>query len=402
MTRITSLLQTTNNSRMIKKKLTRNTIFSHFNVLMCHLGLRTMTNSYKNTLALLLLVLLASCTSTDKKDAGVTFKNSYNLEHKTYDTELLISVGRLAVIDSFLIVISSEQESFCKVYSIPNDMEEIYSFGRIGNGPGEFLQPLLTYAHNNTFGLNEVNKQELAIMKLANNNGNISINEQARLKAPYKMKKRELVPPDYFFTKLNKTHYVSALIAEDGRFFSLLDSTLSHINQFGESPIPEKLSLISTRNRLQGRIAANEGAMVFATSNLPYLASYKLINDKMQKQWSFYYDQPYYGVRNEDLLFDKERSFGKVIDLKMNAQYIYLLYLDKLLSEYDHYDTEKSLANKILVFNHKGDAVAKFHLSCRISNMALSSNQSKIFGLAQLPEPMIVEFDLPTKLMNKR
>ena len=119
MTRITSLLQTTNNSRMIKKKLTRNTIFSHFNVLMCHLGLRTMTNSYKNTLALLLLVLLASCTSTDKKDAGVTFKNSYNLEHKTYDTELLISVGRLAVIDSFLIVISNEQESFCKVYSIP-------------------------------------------------------------------------------------------------------------------------------------------------------------------------------------------------------------------------------------------------------------------------------------------
>lgn len=355
-----------------------------------------------NFLILALVALLASCSSTEKKDLGVTLKNSYNLEHKTYDTELLISVGRLAVIDSFLIVISNEQESFCKVYSIPNDMEEVYSFGRIGNGPGEFIQPILTYSHNNTFGLNEVNKQELAVMQLANINGNISINEQVRLKAPYKMKKGELVPPDYFFTKLNKTHYVSALIAEDGRFFSLLDSTLSHINQFGESPIPEKLSLISTRNRLQGRIAANEGTMVFATSNLPYLASYKLINDEMQKQWSFYYDQPYYGVRNEDLLYNKERSFGKVIDLKMDAQYIYLLYLDQLLSEYDHYDTKKSLANKILVFNQQGDAVAKFNLSCRISNMALSGNQSKIFGLAQLPEPTIVQFNLPKKLMNKR
>ena len=400
MTRITSLLQTTNNSRMIKKKLTRNTIFSHFNVLMCHLGLRTMTNSYKNTLALLLLVLLASCTSTDKKDAGVTFKNTYNLEHKAYDTELLISVGRLAVIDSFLIVISSEQESFCKVYSIPNDMEEIYSFGRIGNGPGEFIQPILTYSHDNTFGLNEVNKHELAVMQLTNINGNISINEQARLKAPYKMKKGELVLPDFNFVKLDDTHYTSLLMAGGDRFFSLLDSSLTHIKRFGEYPIPQELSAMSSVSQLGGAIAANDGTMVFATFKLPYLACYKLINDEMQKQWSFYYVQAYYGVRNGDLLFDKEKSFGRVLDLKMDSQYIYVLYLDQLLSEYDYSETEKSLANKILVFNHQGDAVAKLHLSCRISFMALSSNQEKIFGLAQLPEPTLVEFDLPKKLKN--
>lgn len=290
MTRITSLLQTTNNSRMIKKKLTRITIFSHFNLLMCHLGLRAMTNSYKNTLALLLLILLASCTSTDKKDVGVTFKKSYNLEHKAYDTELLISRGRIAVINIFLIVISSEQESFGKVYSIPNNMKEVYSFGRKGNGPGEFIQPLLTYSHDNTFGLNELNKQELAIMQLTNSNGNISIDEQTRLKAPYNLRKGEIVPPDRHFIKLDETHYVSIVLADDGRFFSLLDSTLSHINQFGESPIAEKLPELTYMNRLQGKIAANDGSMVFATSNLPYLASYKLKNDEMQKQWGLYYD----------------------------------------------------------------------------------------------------------------
>lgn len=361
-----------------------------------------MTISYKRFLGLLVLTLLISCTSTEKENASVTFKNNFTLKHNAYNTELLISRGRIVVIDTFLIVVSSQQESFCKVYSIPSNMKEVYSLGRKGSGPGEFLQPLLTYSYNNTFGLNEVNKQELAIMQLNNTNGNLSINEQARLKAPYKMKKGELVPPDYFFTKLNETHYVSALIAEDGRFFSLLDSTLSHINQFGESPIPEKLSLISTRNRLQGRIAANEGTMVFATSDLPYLVSYKLMNNEMQKQWSLYYAQAHYGVRNEDLLFDKEKSFGMVIDLKMDVQYIYLLYLDILQSEFDFSKTEKSLANKILVFNHQGDPVAKFDLSCRISNMALLRNQAKLFGLAQLPEPTIVEFDLPKKLISKK
>ena len=114
-----------------------------------------------NFLILALVALLASCSSTEKKDLGVTFKNSYNLEHKTYDTELLISVGRLAVIDSFLIVISNEQESFCKVYSIPNDMEEVYSFGRIGNGPGEFIQPILTYFKKNSNRIKTILKQYL-------------------------------------------------------------------------------------------------------------------------------------------------------------------------------------------------------------------------------------------------
>ena len=357
---------------------------------------------YKKYFGLLLIILAISCSSPDKKDTSVSFKKDYNLEHKTYDTELLISGGRLAVIDKHLIIISNEQESFCKVYSIPNNMKEVYSFGRKGNGPGEFLQPILTYSHYNTFGLNELNKQELAIMELINSNGNLSIVEQTRLKAPFNLKKGEIVPPDGHFTKLNDTHYVSLVLAEDGRFFSLLDSTLSHINQFGESPIPEKLPVISSINRMQGKIAANDGTMVFALFKLPYISSYKLINNEMQKQWSFYYNQAYYGVRNGDLLYNKEKSFGRTLDLKMDNEYIYVLYLDILLSEIDYSKTEKSLANKILVFNLHGDAVAKLNLSCRINNMTLSNDQTKIFGLAQLPEPTIVEFDLPKKLVSKK
>ena len=260
--------------------------------------------------AFIATMLLSSCNSKDKKDTAVTFKKEYTLEHKAYDTELLISSGRIAVIDSFLVLISFQQKPFCKVYSIPNNMKELYGYGRIGNGPGEFLQPVLTYSHGNTFGLNELNKQELAIMQLTNSNGNLSIIEQTRLKAPYNLKKGEIVPPDLHFTKLDKNHYVSIVLADDGRLFSLLDSTLTHINQFGESPIPEKLPAFTYMNRLRGKIATNDGTMVFAPFNLPYLASYKLKDNKMQKQWSFYYDEAYYEVRNEDLLFDKEKSFG--------------------------------------------------------------------------------------------
>lgn len=353
----------------------------------------------KKLLSLLLIgfsiLIYISCNSENKKNTGAIFKNEYILKHKAYDTEILISYGKITVIDTFLIVVSNQHDHFCKIYSISNDMKEVYSYGHIGNGPHEFIQPMLTYSYNNTFGLNELNKQELAIMCLETENGNISLKEKVRLKAPYKMKKGELNPPDFYFSRLDDTHYVSLLCGGNDSFFSLLDSTLTHIDRFGESPIHEELPVFASRSRLKGDLAAYNGTMVFATSNLPYLASYRLNKDKMQKQWSIFYDQTYYETRNGDLLFSKEKTFGQMLDLKMDNKYIYVLYLDQLLSEYDYNQTEKSCANKILIFDYQGNPITKLHLSCRIKKMAISSDRTKLFGLAQLPDPTLVEFKLP-------
>lgn len=147
--------------------------------------------------------------------------------------------------------------------------------------------------------------------------------------------------------------------------------------------------------QVQGRVAASDGTMVFATAYLPYLACYQLKDSTMEKKWSFFYDQAYYAVRNGDILYYKDKSYGQVINLKMNDQFIYLLYLDQLLSEYNFNKTEKSMSNVILVFDHDGNAVAKLRLSCRINTMALSNDGKKLYGIAHLPEPTLVEFLLP-------
>lgn len=361
-----------------------------------------MINLYiKRVAGLLSILIFTSCISTYHKDTGMIFPKEYTLKHKAYDTELLISNGRIVVIDTFLILVSNQRDSFCMVYSIPNNMKEIYGYGHIGNAPKEFLQPLLTYSYNNTIGINELSKNELVILQLMKEDDQLSIIEQTRLKAPYKMKKGELVPPDYYFSRLDNSHFVSLLCAEDGRFFSLFDSTLTHLDWFGESPIPEKLPVIATRKRLKGRIAACDGTMVFTTSDMPYLACYQFKEEKMQKQWSFFFDQTYYEIQNDDLLFSKEKSFGQVLNLKIDAQYIYILYLDQLLSEYNYMQTEKSFANKVLVFDHEGNAVAKLHLDCRVNEISISNDQTKLYGIAQLPEPILVEFDIPKELTNK-
>lgn len=80
---------------------------------------------------------------------------------------------------------------------------------------------------------------------------------------------------------------------------------------------------------------------------------------------TLYYDQTYYEIRNGDLLFSK-KTFGQMLNLKMDNKYIYVLYLDLLLSEYDYNQTDKSCANKILIFDYQGNPITKLHLSCRI------------------------------------
>ncbi|WP_294627620.1 BF3164 family lipoprotein [uncultured Bacteroides sp.] len=336
-------------------------------------------------------VLLSSCNLNGNKNT-ITFK-TMDVKCEQLDTELLINIGWIGCIDTFLIMTHITQKDFCNVYSIPSGMKKIYTYGSLGNGPGEFLQPMLTYTYKKTFGLNDINTQTLAVMSLNDNENGVVIKESSRNRVPYKRKKGELNPADYNFVKLDDKHFVSLLCGKDGSFFSLLDSNLQPLLRFGESPIEEEVSVQSSRLNLKGCLSAYDGNMVFATNKLPYLAKYHLENNVMLKDWSFYFDQSFYKCKNKDLLFSKERSFGQVLDLAMDSKYIYVLYLDQLLSEYDFKDTNKSMANKILIFNYDGKPVAKMNLDKRIYRIALYPKMNKIIGLGNMPEPTLILLD---------
>lgn len=278
-------------------------------------------------LALILCCGIEGCGNVTNDLELIEFDQEYTLHHKHYDTELMFRSAVMQVMDSLLLLSSYNSDTVCSLYSIHQGMKKVCQYGVLGNGPKEFLQPLLTYSYQKTFGINEINKQELVILEVnAAPQGNLFIKEQKRLKAPYKMKKGELVLPDIFFTRLDSSHYVSLVCSGENNFFSLLDNSLQPIERFGESPIKEDLLPINSLSWLKGRIAAYDGTMSFVSNKLPYIACYRLESGKMHKVWSFYYRKPHYSIKNSDLLFDKEKSFGEVFDLRMDEQYIYALF----------------------------------------------------------------------------
>lgn len=352
----------------------------------------------KTICTLIVVIILVSCNFVSHREGLKESEKIYNLKVNNRQ-ELLMENGRMAIADSFLIIVPYNSDDICKIYAVYDNNKEICVYGKRGNGPGEFIQPLLTYTWNNEFGLNEINKQELAILTIdKTNSGAVTLHEKRRLKASYQRKKGEWTPTGYFITKLDNSHYVSLVGVEDGRFFILSDSILRPIDYFGESPVKEELSPIAARNRLNGKIATCNGRMVFGTTKLPYLISYRMCDGKMEKVWSLYYAETEYGIKNADILFDKDKAKGPLLDLKMDSEYIYVLYMDQLLSDYDYHSIEKSTSNKILVFDYEGNNVACFNLDCRIQEMAVLPQGKKMYGLTQEPDFSLVEFTLPDEL----
>lgn len=345
----------------------------------------------------LLSLVMFSCASTGKKN--VSEITQYELKHKYYK-ELIIRAPRLSVMDDYLIVSSSsERDTLCRFYAIDKNMEEVATYGRLGQGPGEFIHPRLTYTDENLFAMNDINHSILAIIGVFEKDGKLDIKEIKRLKQEYKPKKGEFLLTDAFYTKIGDSHFVSKLQAGDGRFFNLLDSTLMPIHYFGESPIKEEVDVMVAMNRLQGKMHVYKDKLFFGATDLPYLASYTLRDGKMQKDWSLYYDTPHYGISNGDVKLSREHSKGPLFSLQADDKYIYLLYRNRLLWELE---TGKSgrYSDEILVFNHQGERVACLKLDCNLDHFVIDRKRNKLYGTALLPDDALVEFDLPKELVN--
>lgn len=338
---------------------------------------------------------MSSCVS--KYDNN--FEQEYELDY-TFLKDIFLNNPQVEVMDSFLILLShTENEKVCNFFSIEDNYKEIGNYGKIGNGPYEFKQPILTYANGSTFGINDINDMTLSIMKIMNRD-TFMIREQVRLKAPYLIKKNEYVPKCTHFRLIGKRNYVSTSYVEDGKMFMLSDSLLQPISFFGDSPIVDELSMMMMRNRLQGHITTFQNCFVYGCTDLPYLAFYQLNNDKMEKKWDMFYKKEFYEVSNKDLKFYKDKSTGPLLDLRMDSKYIYALYMDQLLSEYDYYRTDKSCSNKIYVFDYNGEKVACLNLNCRLSKIAVDNKKHKIYGISHLPDYSLVVFNIPNELLS--
>ena len=341
--------------------------------------------------------IFAGCKPTN----GEQMKEKvYSLHHKAYDIRLMDDV-QIAVSDSFVVLVSAFfEDGICRTYSITDGMKHCRAFGRIGDGVDEFRQPVLTYAAGNTFGINDINEMSLTVIGI-DDDGTMNITD--RLKATYQRAKagEDITPKDTRYTLLPRTnHYVSVFLKDSASMFTLSGSFLQAISRFGESPVDGHLSWYGMRNGLNGHMATSGKTFFYATENLPYLTAYRLKGDTMKKMWDVFYRTPHYTVSNDAIRYDKGKATGPLKSLCADERYVYLLYVDELLSRYDSNDIAKSCSNKILVFSHSGEYAATLQLDCYLKKIAVDGRRGKLYGIARMPHHTLVEFDLPHDFAN--
>ena len=105
-------------------------------------------------------MVLVGCKSSSTENEISDFKKVYKLKNTLYK-EVILKSPQIEVTDSFIVLVSARYgEDVCKVYSIDKKMEEVCIYGRFGQGPKEFRQPVLTDATDKAFGINEINEMQ--------------------------------------------------------------------------------------------------------------------------------------------------------------------------------------------------------------------------------------------------
>lgn len=329
------------------------------------------------------LPLLLGCQSP----MGETRADEVFLEHDT-EIELFTKNAELICSDDYLAICSSETP--VQLYSLP-DLKLLTSYGSLGPGPEEFLLPSVSLLGDKKIGVNDLKNQSLSILAIHAEKDSLHLAMEKRLVSDEKRQNSVRS-----FIRVGDSHYAGVIAQKSGEFFALADSSLHTEGYFGESPVDDPLlEPYSSRQRLGNcRLASWGDSFVYSVKDLPYLAKYHLEDGAMKKDWSLFFDKTYFEVKNGDLLFSKDRTFGQVMAVQMDEDYIYVLYLDQLVSEYDYSNPEKSEANRILVFNHLGEQVSVMKLDTRISRMALNRKKKCLFGIARIPEPTLIKFEL--------
>lgn len=354
-----------------------------------------------NMRKVLLVLILLSClfvACTERRKSGEEPFREYAIQGTLYEEpEIFAIFPKMISMDSLLLVYSYEpmiSGKFVTIYSPREGMKEIATYGTQGRGPGEYLYLEVNSTHDNRFFARNTNMKEFIVCEVRTDSGRVEVREVERLKFEPVMYDNTAYE-DRTMSYLDDRHYVAVSYGGPGKFFSLYNDRMNWLAHFGDGPVVEEVEQSNARHYLEGYLSTKEGAFVYAPMRLPQISFYSQNGDVPQKEWEDTFYDSYYRVNNKRIEFDNTRTVGVVRDVELGEKYVYVLFLDIPLAETDAYQIEKSSANIIFVYDHKGNRVARLNLDYRIDNLCVSTDENTLYGITQTPGYHIAVFDLP-------
>ncbi len=332
---------------------------------------------------------LAGCGSGEKKEIVPV-----QLTHEVMDLPdaIIGSPGDMRKVGSYLIVTDFRQDSVFHLIDVKN-REYLGMSGERGQGPDEFLR--LVFIH--PFGDGrlcsfDMRKYELKELTLDSIDRKITGNRILKVEPGWDT---EMIP-------LPDGNFVTSGIY-DGPMFNVVDKAGNILAQGGTYPYKDETEKKQSNQiramAYQGLMRVNsKGKMAFVTGSAQMIGIYqptarevKPIAEVIERYATYRIDanSPEEGYSVSHSAHEASAYNG----LQVTDDYIYALYSGRKFADYKSeaiYECEH-----IHVFDWEGNRVGAYKLDVAIRCFYPDETEGKIYAIANLPDPVVVTFELP-------
>lgn len=325
--------------------------------------------------------LLMSCGSKEQElidEFPITLKGVKVNSSKPLETRTPANLINLQ--NRFLYVNPFSNNGVIKIIDI-DSTEDIFCFGNLGHGPGEFITPFpQQYSkRRNVITLLDSGKGDLREFRIQDN----SILESYR---------RNL---DAF----GGSDCLNAFRISDDRFLirpyrreeghiEIRDTLGNMICQTQLCPIEGKCQYSHATYILHYN--ENKEILIIGMAEYGYLAAYSLKNDSIKLIWEKHMTIPSYFMEGEVLKWRKESNRQGFWAIKSTEDFIYTLY-----AGFQQPERELELQtapNIILKFDFEGTPIEKILLNEPIMKFSISRDDKELWGIAISPDFHLVKF----------
>lgn len=340
-----------------------------------------------------LLATLLSCGNNSQKDIPI---KKLSLNHKVCISEMRADAPELQIIDSMILVVSGYgssmiNENFTTLYSL-NSFEPILSFGNKGKAGNEFnnVRPSVGNEKEDSFVLLDYLTSRVFSYQIKTD----ADSTRVILDSIKKMPSLKEFGTSSHVSRYSDEYNIALSLKSNDELLALLDNDYNLISTFGENPYGD-VSILSLLNRFQGDMKVRGEYIVYAITRLPYIACYTVEKGIPKKLWDDQYLESNHTIdsRTQTLHF-AGKDKGWVLDISLGEKYIYIFLYDGNKNTVDYRDPEKCDANKVLVYNYKGNQVAELTLDARVWSGAVSEDERTLYGIARIPEFSLISYDL--------
>jgi hypothetical protein len=315
------------------------------------------------------------------------------INHEKTHENIFIEYGGLMVSFKNMLIGLEAKTSHPFYYLDYKEPDQLHRFGEIGLGPADFVTPFsLQYINGETYGIYDIVKKSFTELALPGKDKEIAIKKVTQIEN--KMA--------FHVMKTAYNQYIGIGAYEEGMFL-LMDSMGNTLSYFFDYPYKDKDEQ-QIGNRLRGMayqggfIPNRKGdCFVYACNMGDILHFYKVKKDKIElvkKEEKMY---PIYKTEERDGGFgapmSRENKIG-YISGDATDEYVYLLRGNQSL-EYFLSERKEDETDNLVIYNWEGTLIKEVKLDIPCRNICITSDNKRIWAIANTPEPSLFFFNLP-------